>query len=124
MAYRPPIHRGRANAQRLKPQVSRQALIEALASRLAMLFGEEPAPRDAPRENPIIPPRPPLRGQPHFPPRGPFRGEPVIPPRVPPRETPWDPPTEERTYVAPPSAWDWIRQPGFYDEDRSFGDRY
>lgn len=80
--------------------VSRQALVAALIQRLSALLGDE---------NPIIPPRPPFRGESIVPPRVPPRAQPVRPPMGPPRTQGW----------VPPSARDWVRQPGFFTEDRN-----
>ena len=48
------------------------------------------------------------------------REQPILPPRAPISENPNIPPMDPRTQGwVPPSAYDWIRQPGFYDEPDS-----
>lgn len=120
MAYSPPVRRG------LPPGVTKQALAKALMARLAVLLqaaGEEPVipPRGAPPEF-IRPPARPFPPRPSIPPREPVSGSPVLPPRVPVSGTPALPPGYGGQFSAgwvPPSARDWVRQPGFYNEDRT-----
>ena len=130
MAYRPPVvqgPRGKGRGREVaEAQLRRQALAKALATRLQALMLQM-----AQRENPIIPPKPPFREHPAIPPREPFRGSPSVPPRpplsgspsIPPAgpfaTAPHDPGLDPRVAGwVPPSAYDWIRQPGFYDEER------
>lgn len=117
MAYRPPIYRG----------APRQALVQALVARLAMLLGEEPIipPRPGPPEF-IRPPARPFPTRPSIPPRVPVSGSPVLPPRSPVSQAPSLPPWYGGVIEGwvPPSARDWVRQPGFFDEGPALGDRF
>lgn len=135
MAYRPPVvppRRSRSREARaaLEAQQRRAALVQALKARLAVLFEMRAQPVPLP---PGVVPRGPGPVA-DIPPRGPFRGEPVLPPEgvVPqgPGDQPDFLPGGERKPVAtpvtpdwvpswpPPSAADWRRMPGFYDEQR------
>ena len=130
MAYRPPVvqsPRGKRKGREVaEAQLRRQALAKALSTRLQALMLQM-----AQRSQPIIPPKPPFREHPAIPPQGPFRGSPAIPPQPPlapnphippagpfatqPLDPGFDPRVVDPNWV-PPSAYDWIRQPGFYDE--------
>lgn len=120
MAYRPPIvspktHRGKSARAALAAKERRTALVTALRDRLAAIVA------NMPKQQPDLPPQQPFREQPIPPPQG------LLPPAVaaapPPPPPPAAPfPSQGPPGWVPPSAFDWIRQPGFYDEPPS-GDR-
>ena len=113
MAYRPPVVRPRSakrgGREVANAQMRRKALAQALASRIGMLLAQRQQP-----PQPMIPP-----GGPGLP-AG--RRAPLIPPGLsgssfaaPPAPAQAFPPQGGPGWV-PPSAYDWIRQPGFYEE--------
>lgn len=126
MAYRPPIvppkrSKSRQAREAAQTSVRRTALAKALRERLLEFFAlaaqqtqaaGRPAAMFRDEPVPVVPPRPPFRGSPHLPPDGlfpPGRTGPVIDPQIP------RPPQAAQ----PPSIYDWVRQPGFFAEDRA-----
>lgn len=123
MAYRPPVVRPSKSKQAraaIEASYRRQALVKALAGRLQMLVSQM-------NENPgfpVLPPGRPFPEHPSIPPREDLPPGPALPPRSPGPSSPAIPPGFKPTYAAPdylpswppPSAADWRRMPGFYDE--------
>ena len=116
MAYRPPVVRPRSTKRGgrevANAQMRRKALAQALASRITMLLAQQRQQQQQPQ--PMIPPG--VLGPPR---------PPVIPPGLsgssfaaPPAPAQAFPSQGGPGWV-PPSAYDWIRQPGFYDEPSS-----